>query len=209
MYDKPISYSGKSLYKKCPKKWHNAYVLGNREPSGPAAERGVMLHELLENFFKDLAPYPTGNSCLSKWDPYMKDLKAQGLIAEGEVAVREDWSPTSFDDPTAWARGKVDGELEAIYDWKSGKIYDDHEDQALMYTAMRDKRQAFFVYLDIPHHIQEWNYSDGQIQDARGKIDEEIRIIRLDEEWLPTPSQKECGWCKLSWRNGGTCTSAP
>lgn len=209
MYTKPISYSGKSLYKKCPKKWHDAYVLGNRSPSGAAAERGVMLHEMLEYYFKDAACYPTGNACLAKWEPYMSALKARGLIAEGEVGVFEDWSPATFDDPLAWARGKIDGELAALYDWKSGKIYDDHEDQSKMYVAMRDKREAHFVYLDIPHHVQIWKYTDGQVQDFRGEIDEEIRIIRADEEWLPKPSQKECGWCKLSWRNGGSCTSAP
>lgn len=208
MYNKPISYSGKSLYKKCPKKWKKAYIDGIRSPSGAAAERGVMLHEMLEYYFKDEACYPTGNSCLAKWQSYMSDLKARGLVAEGEIAVFEDWTLASFEDPEAWARGKVDGLLEAVYDWKSGKIYEDHEDQAKMYAAMEDRRQAFFVYLDIPGHIQEWNYSDGEIQDAKGAIDEEIRIIRLDEEYKPKPG-RECNWCDMSWRNGGYCTSAP
>jgi hypothetical protein len=208
MYDRPISYSGMSLYNKCPKKWAHAYIHGNREPSGAAAERGTALHDLLEKFFKDLGPYPTGNSCLTKWQDYMKNLKAQGLVAEGEVAVFEDWTPAKFDDPTAWARGKIDGELEKVYDWKSGKIYDDHWMQGLFYCAMKDKREADFVYLDIPLHVESFAFSADEVQDARGQIDDKIRIIRADEEWRPTTG-RECNWCKLSWRNGGDCTSAP
>lgn len=207
-YEKPVSYSGMSLYNKCPRKWSDAYILGNREPSGAAAERGTMLHDLLEKYFKDLASYPTGNSCLTKWEKYMSALKAQGLVAEGEVAVFEDWTPASFDDPTAWARGKIDGELEKVYDWKSGKIYDDHWMQGLFYCAMKDKRLADFVYLDIPLHVEGFAFSADEVQDARGQIDDKIRIIRTDEEWKPTPG-RECNWCKLSWRKGGTCTSAP
>lgn len=208
MYTKPISYSGMSLYNKCPLKWHDSYILGNREPSGKAAERGTMLHDLLEQFFKGNGPYPTGNACLAKWEPYMQALKAQGLVAEGEVAVMEDWSPAKFDDPDAWARGKIDGETDDIFDWKSGKIYDDHELQGLFYAAMRYKLSTKFVYLDIPLHVASWMYTHSQIDDARGQIDEKIRIIRADEEWLPTPG-RECQWCKKSWRNGGSCTSAP
>lgn len=209
MYTKPISYSGMSLYAKCPKKWHSAYILGIREPSGVAAERGVMLHEMLEYYFKDAACYPTGNSCLAKWQPYMSDLKAQGLVAEGEIAVFEDWTPAKFDDVTAWARGLVDGDLpDTVYDWKSGKIYEDHWKQGVLYCAMKKSHTAKFVYLDIPHHVQTWTYTDDELDDFRGQIDDKIRIIRADEEWLPNPG-RECNWCKLSWRNGGNCTSAP
>lgn len=209
-YDKPISYSGLSLYNKCPKKWAHAYIHGNREPPNAGALRGTKLHDLLEQFFKGLAPYSSGEPCLSKWRPYMEDLKSKGLVAEGEIAVFEDWTPAKFDDPSAWARGKIDGELpDDIYDWKSGKIYDDHELQGLYYAAMRGGRRTHFVYLDIPLHVQDWEYSVDEIQEARGEIDNKIRIIRADEEWLPTPNYRECGWCKLSWRNGGTCTSAP
>lgn len=214
MYEKPISYSGMSLYKQCPKKWHNVYILGNREPSGKAAERGTMLHDLLEKFFQGIGPYPTGEPCLAKWEPYMSALKARGLVAEGEVAVNEAWQRAEYGDPSAWFRGKIDGEVvNEIYDWKSGKIYDSHVNQGKAYSALSasddEQKVVRFVYLDIPHHVEEWTYSRGQIQDIKGGIDQDIQIIRLDEEWLPTPSQKECGWCKLSWRNGGACTSAP
>jgi hypothetical protein len=203
-----------SLHKQCPKKWHDVYILGNREPSGAAAERGTMLHDLLEKYFKG-SPYPTGEKCLAKWEPYMSALKARGLVAEGEVAVNKDWGRASYEDPTAWFRGKIDGEIDPneIYDWKSGKIYDTHVNQGAAYSALSastdEQRVVRFVYLDIPHHVQEWTYSRGQVQDIQGELDQTIQAIRVAEEWPPLPSQQSCGWCKLSWRNGGTCTSAP
>lgn len=216
MYTKPISYSGMSLYEQCPKKWHDSYILGNREPSGKAAERGTMLHEMLDYYFKGEACYPTGNSCLAKWEPYMRNLKTRGLVAEGEVAVGPNWERANYEDEKAWFRGKIDGDIEAddeIYDWKSGKIYDTHVNQGRAYAALRAARTQTtvvrFVYLDIPHHVQEWRYSLGEIQDIKADIDNKIQIIRVDEEWAPSPSEKGCGWCKLSWRNGGSCTSAP
>lgn len=214
-YDKPISYSGMSLYEECPWKFHSSYVLGIKEPGNKYSERGLMLHDLLEKYFKGTS-YPTGEKCLAKWHDYMKSLKDRGLRAEGEVAVFKDWQRAEFDDPNAWFRGKIDGDIEPedeIYDWKSGKIYDTHVTQGKAYAALRvtktPKTTVRFVYLDIPHHVQEWTYSLGEIQDFRGDFDEKIQIIRMDEEWKPRPSDKSCHWCKLSWRNGGSCTSAP
>lgn len=215
MYTKPISYSGKSTYVECPRRWHNSYILGNREPSCAAAERGTMLHDLLEKYFKEVGPYPTGDRCLAKWEKYMVALKARGLVAEGEVAVNKLWQPVGFDDAEAWFRGKIDGcaeQEDEVYDWKSGKIYDTHVFQGQAYSALRvantENTTVHFVYLDIPHHVETWTYSRGQIQDLRGQIDEEIQVIRLDEEWAPKPSDK-CRWCKLNWRVGGSCTAAP
>jgi hypothetical protein len=40
-------------------------------------------------------------------------------------------------------------------------------------------------------------------------IEDQVRIVRADEEYLPTPSNDACRWCPLSWRNGGDCNKAP
>ena len=103
-YSKPLSYSGLSLWKQCPRRWAHQYVEGNREPPGPAARRGTMLHEKLEDYFRG-SPYPLGDSTLAPWAKYMEALLGQALEPECKLAVLDDWTPTDFDDPKALARG--------------------------------------------------------------------------------------------------------
>jgi hypothetical protein len=215
-YENPISYSGKSLYRKCPFLWYDNYILGNRRPSGSAADRGVYLHELLESFFKGEAPYPSGNRALAPWQPFMERLAAYNPTAEGEVAVTKEWQRCDFDDPEARFRGKKDLDIEAgrtlmLFDWKSGKVYPDHEGQGKMYAALSpgyDKYVTFFVYLDIPFYIQRWEYTAEEVDAERLELEAEAELIRNDTEFLPTPGD-HCKWCHMSWRNGGNCKRAP
>lgn len=214
-YDKPLSYSGMSLYKKCPKLWHDCYILGNRTSAGPAAERGTILHTKLEDYFNGKGPYPSADKCLKPWQKYMEDLKAKGLRAEGEVAVNRKWERVAYDDPKAWFRGKMDGDHDAnIYDWKSGKIYDNHKDQGEAYAALSSPDHpecdfnVRFVYLDIPLHVAEWDVSIAMVREIKERTDSDIQVIRLDSTWHPTPGDN-CKWCQLSWRRGGKCEAAP
>lgn len=216
MYNKPISYSGKSLYKECPLRWHDVYVLGNRQPSGPAADRGTYLHELLESFFKGESVFPGSNRALAPWQKYMETLAMGNPVAEGEVAVRRDWSSCAFDDPDAYFRGKkdlelVDGRTLNLYDWKSGKEYDSHVYQGQSYSALTpgyDFYKVHFVYLDIPFLVKSWEYTGIQVEEFKVQITDEIEVIRNATEFIPTPGD-HCRWCHLSWRRGGTCKRAP
>lgn len=216
MYDKPISYSGKSLYRECAFRWADVYINGNRQPSGRAADRGVYLHELLESFFKGTAPYPSGNKALAPWQPFMEGLSLYEPTAEGEVAVTKEWNRCSFDSPIAYFRGKKDLDIEAgrtliLFDWKSGKVYDNHKDQGKAYSAATigyDKYIVNFVYLDIPFHIQRWEYSGEEVMQIKEELITEIEEIRNAKEYPKTPGD-HCRWCHLSWRNGGDCKRAP
>lgn len=215
MYDKPISYSGKSLYGKCPLLWADNYILGNRRPSGAAADRGTYLHELLESFFNGAA-YPSGNRALAPWQPFMEKLATYNPTAEGEVAVTKDWQRCDFNDPQAYFRGKKDLDIEAgnallLFDWKSGKVYDDHHRQGESYCALSpgyDKYVTYFVYLDIPFHIQRWEYDGAQVEMITQDLIAEVEVIRNATEYPATPGD-HCRYCHLSWRNGGNCKRAP
>lgn len=216
MYDKPISYSGESLYDKCPLLWYDNYILGNRRPSGQAADRGVYLHELLEGFFKGEAPYPSSNRALSPWQPFMEKLATYDPVAEGEVAVTKEWQRCGFSDPKAYFRGKKDLDIEAgstllLFDWKSGKVYPDHPKQGKAYSALSpgyDKYITYFVYLDIPFYILRWEYTAADIEHHRQDMVQKIENIRNATDFPATPGD-HCKWCPLSWRNGGECKRAP
>lgn len=219
MYEKAISYSGLSLYRKCPKAWADAYIAGNRGPSGAAAQRGTALHKNLDTFFK--ADYPLGqNSILKKWGPYMEQLKAIKPTSELELGATADWGPAEFNDPKANARGAIDlmytiGTTLHIKDWKSGRVYPSHEDQGRFYAALaqayspQERYVVEMVYLDIHGHILSWNYTHDQVIHIQDALGEEITELRLDKEYAPTPTNEACKWCSLSWRNGGECHAAP
>ena len=222
MYDKPISYSGKSLYDQCPRKWHSAYILGQREPPHPKAERGVQYHAILEDFFNGKIAYPVADKVLAPWTAYMTHLFALGAEymgrAEGEIACDEEWQPMAFDDPSAYARGKKDYDYRVpqedvlhLKDWKTGRIYDDHVKQGQFYAAISPPAELVipeFVYLDHPLVTKSWEYDRAEVQEIRKELADQIAIIRHDEKWSPTPGD-HCRWCKKNWRFGGDCTAAP
>jgi len=220
MYEKPISYSGLSLYKRCPLAWKHAYIDGNRGTPGKAAMRGTKLHEKLENYFngdmwddKDLTLLP--------WKAYMYDLSTYAPLPEEKLAVDFEWQPLDFDDGGAHLRGAVDlsyiiDHKFHVKDWKSGQIYASHEGQADMYACLGlatypecKSVEVEMVYLDHPRQTRKWEYSKDEVRELRGYIDEDVATLRLDEEYLPTPSQDGCKWCPLSWRNGGACDKSP
>ena len=215
MYSKPLSYSGLSLYKRCPRRWHNTYILGNREQSGKAAERGTYLHELLESYFQGKTPYPSGNSALAPSQSFMEGLARHDAVAEGEVAVNQNWQPVGYEDEEAFFRGKKDldipaGETLLLFDWKSGRVYDDHVFQGEAYSALTPgfgRYIVHFVYLDQPHTILRWEYSAEEVVAIRERLTEQIMEVRSAENYDPIPGD-HCGWCPLSWRNGGDCKRA-
>lgn len=216
MYEKTLSYSGISLYKKCPKQFESAYVNGVRQEAGPAAQRGTKLHEALELFFMGATPYPKDDKVLSPWRRFMEVITLEEPTPEAKLAVFSDWQPASFDDPSAELRGAADllsrrDDTLIIRDWKSGRRYDTHKDQGEYYVAMAEGADRYvveFVYLDSPIEVDAFTYCAAEREDLRGAIEETIKLVRGDEEYLPTPSEDACRYCPLSWRVGGTCTDA-
>jgi hypothetical protein len=195
-----------------------ALRLRSQRPPHPAAERGVALHLLLEEFFKG-SSYPSGNRTLAPWQPFMERLRTFNPHPELEVAVTKDWSGIEYDHPEAYLRGKLDlafsdnNDVRHLFDWKSGKVYPDHESQGKTYVAMDhtdpEAYEVRFVYLDQPGLIKSWIYTPRHRQEERHLLVEIIETISEDKTYEPTPSHDGCRYCPLSWRRGGNCTRAP
>jgi CRISPR/Cas system-associated exonuclease Cas4 (RecB family) len=216
-YDKAISYSGLSLYRKCPKAWHDAYVLGNRSEAGAAANRGTEIHKEIEDYFNGLVERIT-HSALHKWKAYFFGLAPRNPVPEMKLGACSAWSPMAFDDATANVRGAMDlvtvGEAAThIIDWKTGKVYPEHEKQADFYAALsaayhKQPTVVTMAYID-QSTTTPYTYSVGKCEELQGKLGEEIAELRLVEEYPATPNPVSCRWCNLSWRVGGTCRGAP
>lgn len=219
-YEKPISYSGLKVFKQCPRLWESRYLLKEKPPKSKAADRGTAMHDLLEKFFKGEIQFPHGDPTLNKWRRFMEYLTTFSPSAEMELAVKKDWSETTFDDPDAYYRGKADlsheedqGETLAVYDWKSGRIYDDHPEQGLTYISLTVKKEyaryrTKFVYLDLPLQVKNNEYTAEQRDQHIISLREDIEKVRTCEDFTPTPSPNACKWCHLSWRKGGRCKNA-
>lgn len=212
---RPHSYSSLSTWKKCPKLFHWNYVLGNRQPPNAAADRGTELHLALELFFKG-GSYPIANKVLAPWRHFMEALTVHNPSPEAEYAVDQHWSPTGYEDPNAYARGKADlrhmiGNTFHVYDWKSGRIYPDHKQQGEMYLAMEEPHEflvTHFVYLDSPLHVETRRYSKSDQMLIRAHLTEDIDTVNSATEYPATPSPESCKYCQLSWRKGGQCKEA-
>lgn len=215
-YDKPISYSGRKLFKQCPRKWYVTYVEKDREAPGVAAQRGTDIHDQLEQFFRGGVAYPN-TKVLAPWRRFMEGLTLYDPVPEGDLAVDVEWNPCGFDDEHAYYRGKADlvyqeGDTLVILDWKTGKIYPDHEDQGKTYMALHDecsKVRTGFVYIDQPLTVHWRDYTAEHRTQEIEVIRSDIELIRNATEFPATPNSMGCRWCKQSWRNGGTCEAAP
>jgi CRISPR/Cas system-associated exonuclease Cas4 (RecB family) len=216
-YNKPISYSSKKVYAQCPKRWYHQYILGEREPAGKAAERGTRIHEALENFFLG-GQYPAipNEPMLQSWEPLMHELKDKGAVPEAELAVTVDWEPTKFGAKDAYFRGKADLILQdedtlVILDFKTGRIYPEHEAQGASYIAMHRpscKMTTGFIYLDHHPIVQEYEYSESDRDLIIEELKREIEVIRTDTEYVARGGD-HCRWCPHAWRNKGDCKVAP
>lgn len=219
-YDKAVSYSGLKLYKTCPKAWADQYISGNRRSSGAAAQRGTKIHDLIEQFYKQRI-WPNNQPVLRPWERQLRGLLKYNPTAEADLAVDKDWNPVGFEDDNAYLRGKADllfwkPENERhIVDWKTGRIYPDHEHQGKTYFALdaatsreSDKTIVTMVYLD-KKETREWTYRPNELDETIEELRYDIEILRADEEYKPTPSLDACNYCPLSWRNGGKCNAAP
>src|SRR5690606_8452134 len=119
-----------------------------------------------------------GNKTLRPWQPLMEGLAATDPVAEGEIAVDMGWKPCDYKNPNAYYRGKKDlhyehGTTLHLFDWKSGKVYDDHEFQGMSYACMSphyDLVKVTFVYLDQPLVTKGWQYTPPQIATKRVEL---------------------------------------
>jgi len=120
------SYSGISLFKQCPKKYHHLKVLKDfTEQETEALLYGSAVHKAAEDHIAEGKPIPPEYKYM---EGYMERIKAYpGVkLAEFKMAIKPDGSHCNFDAPEAWWRGIADliilnGDTCRILDYKTGK----------------------------------------------------------------------------------------
>lgn len=112
-------------FETCPKKWHDKYILKNKEPESEALRYGNHVHKSIEKYLKgetvDTAGIPGMNLVES-----VKSQFSSGF-AELGVGVTEELKPTEFFSKNVFGRGKADAVIlgnsnsALCADWKTGK----------------------------------------------------------------------------------------
>jgi hypothetical protein len=213
---RPWSYSRLSTYEDCPKQYFYAYKesLPSSRPSSPAAERGTNIHKSAEEYLLDVRKiYPPE---LQKVAGHAMLLKGKRAKPEVKLAVKDDWTPCSFDDPEAYLRAVIDilyleENVLHIQDWKTGQVYDTHAVQLETYVAIA-----------AAHHPEATEYRGRCVYIDQGVIStpkvtpaERLKPIRLlldgriknaeTDEIFPVRAGQHCRWCGYSKRHGGPC----
>ena len=214
------SFSQWETYTQCPAKWKFGSVLKFAKlPPGPAAARGLEIHDSVEQYILG-APVSTLHGAIkSKFIPIFEEIKNHengDRYCEKKLGFDSDWAVCA---PTQTNRACVaildavrftnDG-TAVVYEWKSGKPKDTHADQRKLYALSsflhwKAKRAEVTTY-----YLEDTGAPQRTVIEAKGA--ETLKSLwntrttqmQRDEFCAPRPSYG-CNWCDFSKKKGGPC----
>lgn len=210
------SLSKVGTFESCAAKYKFQYIARiPRGPPGAAASRGIDAHKSFEDFILDVVPdLPESMSHYTGWLSGLKSL--EGIIPEAKLAFNVAWEDRPWEAEDLWWRGVLDllvppqDGTAQVYDWKTGKIYDDHEDQREIYGIATSIRypDAFqvtctHVYLDLGKHVAV-TYHKDQLLGLREKWRRRFTALEKAVEFPYNPTYS-CRWCTYRKETGGPC----
>jgi hypothetical protein len=187
--------------------------------SGAAADRGSMLHNILEEFVNGTTDALAWSKLKSKVyhklliDGFKEDFNNGLCIPELKFAITSDLKITKWDAKNMWLRGAIDVVVfetpqklrAAIYDYKSGRNSNSakHRSQLLLYAMM-----MFLMYPKLEHIRSAPIYIDHSTNPfhtefVRADFDLfwprfEARFKRITNSthFPPNPNRFSCQWCQ-------------
>jgi hypothetical protein len=212
------SLSKLGTFEQCAAKYKFRYL--DKLPQGAksaAASRGIDLHETIDAFLQRRIDGPL-QSPLDFYQGFLGGLREiPGILPEYKFAVDRTWTGlTVWEGDSVYVRAVFDlltppiSDQVEVYDWKSGKIYENHRDQRELYSVLavakypEAKRvRATSVYVDSGQQRGEV-YELADLAGARSRW--ENRLARLESATeFPFNPQFSCRWCPYSKAQGGPC----
>lgn len=209
------SLSKLGTFESCAAKYKFQYVDKFPRSTSASASRGVDTHAMVEQYLNSVLPDLPHD--LSFYKGFLDGLKTlPEIFPEKKIALTREWKPTEWEGNETWYRGILDllipptnGTIH-IYDWKTGKIYDDHEEQRQIYALA-----AIALYPDAAEVSCTHVYLD--LNDRRGRTYHRDQLEGYRERWkrrflavesateFPYNPQFACRWCSFTKSNGGPC----
>jgi hypothetical protein len=152
---------------------------------------------------------------LGHYQGMLDEFMQRTNFLEHQVALTRAWEVTQWESPTAWLRAVLDlkiveGSSAEVIDWKTGKIYPDHEDQKELYSLTTfaehpevKEVKATHVYVDLRKNTQK-TYARDNAEAMQERWNRRVGVMQLDTEFIPNPNYG-CRWCPYSKANGGPC----
>lgn len=220
---KTWSFSRLMQFESCPYSVYLKAVEKAPDPSGPAAERGSIIHEHIEGYIQNehddllglILERPMKKVDLAPVEPLVEFLRKEWIA--DRVKVEEDWGftrqwePTGWTADDVWARMKLDAihfddETSAVaYDWKSGRKFGNelkHNQQGMAYAIgafMRYPELQFvetqFVYVDVKEPPLKNQYTRDRAMLLKPMFDRRANAMTTATSFPAKPSIYTCRWC--------------
>jgi len=215
------SFSQWETYNSCPAKWKFGSVMKlPRQPPGPAAARGLEIHDSVEKYIHTGDRSVLHGAIKSKYIPIFDELRNHengDTYTELKLGFDVDWAVSPPASPYTSCIAIMDGVRYAndgtahVYEWKSGKPKETHADQRKLYAvAAQIKYKAAKVnvttfYLEDTEVPQRIVVSERGVRNTLIPLwDGRIAMMLRDEFCAPKPSFG-CNWCDFSKKKGGPC----
>jgi CRISPR/Cas system-associated exonuclease Cas4 (RecB family) len=207
------SYSALKMYEQCPAKYKFVRIDKLQEPSGPAAERGKIIHAEIEAVLKGQLELVSDG--LEYLLPRIDEWRQIGAQSEMEFAVDSNWNAVEFGDDSAMFRGIIDlyyeqGNRAVVLDFKTGKERD-YLDQVRAYAAviLATKPHIHSVvpmieFIDLQKSAEYMTFYSRDIESMKADLNGRMNIISFDKFFSANPSGL-CKFCHFRKDNGGPC----
>lgn len=218
-YVGPFTHSRIRDFETCKLQFHLRHVQRLDGQTSPALERGSKVHEAIECFLNGWVK-KLGEIVEGLRDPIMK-LKKLNPECENLWAHDKNYQPLPDQfDKKAWCRAKLDAlvrpkpkgeQVVRVFDWKTGKIYPENEDQTRFYGMLALMKEPKAERADL----ELWYVDQNEIKVQAPVFRTEVPAIQkdfnkragrmYDAKKFPAEPGMHCRACPFSKRKGGPC----
>lgn len=211
------SYSRWSMFHRCQAQYDYAYIQRlPRHGTSAALERGLAIHKKAEEFVKgNITGMPDELAKFAKeFKVLRKEYKAGNGFTEIDVSIDSNWQRSNMRE-TDYLIGFADfvhfeEEAVTIIDYKTGRQYPSHRDQAHVYAMACmcsdediQEAQVEFWYLDHSK-TQSWNWPRKQLEQMKTVWKKRVDKMINCKNYEARPNNL-CKWCDYSASKGGPC----
>lgn len=209
------SYSAWAQFKACAFRLYRTKVCGDKEPTNIFMTRGIEAHKKAEFYLKgQFKQLP--KELLSLSTEY-KNLRKAAPIVEQFWGVDMEWKPTQWG---SWVVMKMDAAVTPckltdhrlfVQDLKTGRRYDNHDDQASLYAVLGMQLHPTAKGVDVEMWYNESGevypiaYSVSQVEKLKKYWNREGKKLMAEREFLPSPNENACKYCNVRSDKGGVC----